>query len=71
MTAMDFSSGSDVYFEYEYLKSRLDFRGRFDRRSLIRSEGDLTEQKYVLSKSEIGGVLSFICQYQDKFCHPL
>jgi len=54
MTAMDFSSGSDVYFEYEYLKSRLDFRGRFDRRSLIRSEGDLTEQKYVLSKSEIG-----------------
>lgn len=54
MTAMDFSSGSDVYFEYEYLKYRLDFRGRFDRRSLIRSEGDLTEQKYVLSKSEIG-----------------
>ncbi|SHN22068.1 component of the Tol biopolymer transport system [Cyclobacterium lianum] len=54
MTAMDFSSGSDIYFEYEYLKYRLDFRGRFDRRSLMRDEGDLNEQKYVLTKSEIG-----------------
>lgn len=54
MAALDFQSGSDVYFEYEYLKYRLDFRGRFDRRSIIRDEGDLTTQKYVLSKSEIG-----------------
>lgn len=54
MTALDFQSGSDVYFEYEYLKYRLDIRGRFDRRSILREEGDLTFQKYVLSKSEIG-----------------
>lgn len=53
MAALDFQSGSDVYFEYEYLKYRLDFRGRFDRRSILRDEGDLTSQKYVLSKSEI------------------
>lgn len=54
MAAMDFRSGSDVYFEYEYLKYRLDFRGRFDRRAILRDEGDLTFQKYVLTKSEIG-----------------
>lgn len=54
MAAMDFRSGSDIHFEYEYLKYRLDFRGRFDRRALIMREGNLTEQKYVLTKSEIG-----------------
>ncbi|NHE55848.1 PD40 domain-containing protein [Cyclobacterium plantarum] len=54
MAAMDFRSGSDIHFEYEYLKYRLDFRGRFDRRALIMREGNLTEQKYVLTKSEVG-----------------
>ncbi|EON78599.1 hypothetical protein ADIS_0949 [Lunatimonas lonarensis] len=54
MTALDFRSGSDVFFEYEYLKSRIDLRGRFDRRSITRSEGDLTFQRYVLTKSELG-----------------
>lgn len=54
MAALDFRSGSDVYFEYEYLKQRFDVRGRFDRRAIQRSEGDLTFQKYVLTKSEIG-----------------
>jgi Tol biopolymer transport system component len=28
MTSLDFDSGGDIWFEYEYLKSRLDFRGR-------------------------------------------
>lgn len=54
MTTMDFRSGSDVFFEYQYLKTRLDFRGRFDRKSLIRSEGDLTFQKYTLTRTELG-----------------
>src|SRR5665811_1964787 len=54
MTTMDFRSGSDVFFEYDYLKYRLDFRGRFDRKSLIRTEGDLTFQKYILTKTEVG-----------------
>ncbi|MEX2514131.1 MAG: biopolymer transporter Tol [Cyclobacteriaceae bacterium] len=54
MTTLDFRSGSDLYFEYEYLKYRTDFRGRFDRRSILRTEGDLTFQKYVLTKSEVG-----------------
>jgi hypothetical protein len=54
MAALDFRSGSDVFFEYEYLKYRFDIRGRFDRRVMQRTEGDLTFQKYVLTKSEIG-----------------
>lgn len=54
MTTMDFRSGSDIFFEYDYLKYRLDFRGRFDRKSLVRTEGDLTFQKYTLTKTEIG-----------------
>ena len=53
LTALDFRSGSDLYFEYEYRKYKLDFSGRFDRRSLLRDEGDLTFQKYILSKTEI------------------
>ena len=52
--ALDFRSGGDLYFEYEYLKSRLDFRGRFDRRSIRITEGDITFQKYILSKVETG-----------------
>ncbi|WP_297335136.1 biopolymer transporter Tol [Algoriphagus sp.] len=54
MTALDFRSGGDVFFEYEYLKSRLDFRGRFDRRTIRVTEGDITFQKYVLTKAELG-----------------
>ena len=54
MTTLDFRSGSDVFFEYQYLKQRLDFRGRFDRKSVVRSEGDLTFQRYTLTKTELG-----------------
>src|SRR5690554_1162385 len=54
MTTLDFKSGSDIFFEYEYLTNRLDFRGRFDRKSLLREEGDLTFQKYTLTKTELG-----------------
>src|SRR5690606_40362934 len=36
MTTMDFRSGSDIFFEYQYLKHRIDLRGRFDRKSVIR-----------------------------------
>lgn len=54
MTSLDFSSGGDVWFEYEYLKSRLDFRGRYDRKTIRVSEGDVTFQKYVLTKVEAG-----------------
>ncbi len=54
MTALDFNSGGDIWFEYEYLKSRLDFRGRFDRRTIRVSDNDLTFQKYVLTQVETG-----------------
>ncbi|AGA79068.1 hypothetical protein [Echinicola vietnamensis] len=54
MTPLDFRSGSDVYFEYQYLKSRIDYRARFDRRALVISEGDVTYQRYVLTKGELG-----------------
>ncbi|MGM0944411.1 MAG: biopolymer transporter Tol [Bacteroidota bacterium] len=54
MQSLDFRSGGDIFFEYEYLKSRLDFRGRFDRRTIRLDQGDLTNQKYVLSKVELG-----------------
>ncbi|SHO62900.1 biopolymer transporter Tol [Algoriphagus zhangzhouensis] len=53
-TALDFRSGGDLYFEYEYLPGRLDFRGRFDRKTIRISEGDITFQKYVLTKVEAG-----------------
>lgn len=54
MTALDFNSGGDVWFEYEYLKSRLDFRGRFDRKTIRVSENDISFQKYVLTQIEAG-----------------
>ncbi|WP_200976809.1 biopolymer transporter Tol [Echinicola sp. 20G] len=54
MTTLDFRSGSDVYFEYQYLKDRIDFTGRFDRRALVISDGDITYQRYVLTKTELG-----------------
>ena len=54
MTALDFNSGGDVWFEYEYLKSRLDFRGRFDRKTIRIAEEDITFQKYVLTQMEAG-----------------
>lgn len=54
MTTLDFRSGSDIFFEYQYLKYRLDFRGRFDRKSIVRSEGDLSFQRYTLTKTELG-----------------
>lgn len=54
MTTLDFRSGGDIFFEYEYLKSRVDFKGRFDRKTIRVSEGDITFQKYVLTKVEAG-----------------
>ncbi len=54
MTALDFNSGGDIWFEYEYLKSRLDFRGRFDRKTIRVSESDIYFQKYVLTQVETG-----------------
>ncbi|MDA0315482.1 MAG: biopolymer transporter Tol [Bacteroidetes bacterium] len=54
MTALDFDSGGDIWFEYEYLKSRLDFRGRYDRKTLRVTDGDFSFQKYVLTKVEAG-----------------
>ncbi|REG83089.1 biopolymer transporter Tol [Algoriphagus antarcticus] len=55
MTTLDFKSGGDLFFEYEYLKSRVDFKGRFDRKTiLVDDQGDITDQKYVLTKVEAG-----------------
>ncbi|WP_339867303.1 biopolymer transporter Tol [uncultured Algoriphagus sp.] len=53
MTTLDFRSGGDIFFEYEYLKSRVDFKGRFDRKTIRVSEFEV-EQKYVLTKVEAG-----------------
>jgi hypothetical protein len=53
MTALDFNSGGDIWFEYEYLKSRLDFRARFNRRTIRMAESDVL-QKYVLTQVEAG-----------------
>lgn len=54
MTALNFRSGSDIFVDYQYLKQRIDIRARFDRRSIQVSEGDLTFQKYTLTKAELG-----------------
>ena len=54
MYSLDFDSGGDIWFEYEYLKSRLDFRGRYDRKTLTLTEGDVSFQKYTLTKVETG-----------------
>ncbi len=54
MTTLDFRSGGDIFFEYEYLKSRLDYKARFDRRTIEVSEGDITFQRYALTKVELG-----------------
>ncbi|WBL41651.1 biopolymer transporter Tol [Algoriphagus halophytocola] len=54
MTTLDFRSGGDIFFEYEYLKSRVDFKARFDRKTIQITEGDVTFQRYVLTKVETG-----------------
>lgn len=54
MYSLDFDSGGDIWFEYEYLKSRLDLRGRFDRKTLSLTDGDISFQKYTLTKVETG-----------------
>ncbi|MCH7408312.1 biopolymer transporter Tol [Belliella sp. DSM 111904] len=54
MTTLDFRSGSDIFFDYQYLKQRVDLRARFDRRAIQVADGDLTFQRYVLTKSELG-----------------
>lgn len=53
MVPLDFRSGSDVFFEYEYLKQRVDLRFRYDRRALQISQGEVF-QRYVLNKTELG-----------------
>ncbi|WP_373522927.1 biopolymer transporter Tol [Aquiflexum sp.] len=53
MTPLDFRSGSDIFFEYEYLKQRIDFRLRYDRTALQIPQGDVF-QRYVLNKTEFG-----------------
>jgi hypothetical protein len=58
MFPLDFRSGSDVFFEYEYLKQRIDARLRFDRRALQIAEGE-TFQKYVINKVEMGFAYPF------------
>lgn len=44
---------SDFYGEYQYLKYRLDFHARYDRRSILRSNLDVDE-RYKSNKVEIG-----------------
>lgn len=53
MFPLDFRSGSDIYFEYEYRKQRIDVRFRYDRRAIQLFQGDLN-QRYVLNKTELG-----------------
>lgn len=54
MLALDLRSGSDIYFEYEYLKQRIDVRLRFDRRAIQVNDNDLTFHRYVLNRTELG-----------------
>ncbi|WP_291789182.1 biopolymer transporter Tol [Cecembia sp.] len=54
MVPLDLRSGSDIYFEYEYLKQRIDVRLRFDRRAIQIDDNDLTFHRYVLNRTELG-----------------
>ncbi|MCH7400645.1 biopolymer transporter Tol [Belliella kenyensis] len=54
MTTLDFRSGSDIFFDYQYLKQRVDLRARFDRRAIQVADGNNTFQRYVLTKTELG-----------------
>lgn len=54
MFALDFRSGSDVFFQYEYLKQRVDLKFRYDRKAIQVNESDITFQKYVLNQAELG-----------------
>lgn len=55
MTPLDFRSGSDIFFEYEYLKQRIDVRFRYDRMVLqIPQNNDILRRRYVLNKTELG-----------------
>ncbi|WP_304516387.1 biopolymer transporter Tol [Cecembia rubra] len=58
MFPLDFRSGSDIFFEYEYLKQRIDARLRFDRRAIQIIQGE-TFQKYVINKVEMGFAYPF------------
>ncbi|EMS30890.1 hypothetical protein C943_02814 [Mariniradius saccharolyticus AK6] len=52
--ALNFRSGSDIYFQYEYLKQRIDLKVRYDRRSFQFDDGSVPKQKYVLNQVELG-----------------
>ncbi len=55
MVPLDLRSGSDVFFEYEYLKQRVDFRLRYDRMALqIPPNDEVLRRRYVLNKVEFG-----------------
>lgn len=55
MFALDFWSGSDVFFQYEYLKQRVDLKLRYDRKAinLRESAPNSPRQKYVLNQVEL------------------
>lgn len=53
MFPLDFSSGSDIYFEYEYRTQRIDFRLRYDRKVLQIPQNDIfLRRRYALNKTE-------------------
>ncbi len=53
MAILDFRSGSDIFAEYKYLKYRVDFEARFDRKSIFRAT-EFAQQRYILSEVNFG-----------------
>lgn len=53
----DFTSGK-LFAEYQYLKSRLDYKARFDR-NIIQMSNQVASQKYILNKLKVTASLPF------------
>ncbi len=55
LATTDLRSGN-IYAEYQYLKHTVDFKVRFDRKSIYRST-ESSSQKYILNQYEVGAAL--------------
>lgn len=55
MAITDLRSG-DIFAEYQYLKNRIDYHGRYERKSIFRQD-ETQPKKYVLDKFEVGASL--------------
>lgn len=65
---LSFNQGYDVFAEYEYLKYRVDLRGKYYRRSIVQKDPTrFLNQRYNLDRFELGLKLPFTQRFRVEF----